>query len=83
MLINVNKYRGAAVPSEPPPPLLLRRRGEGGREKKEDVQLHLPAHEVRGDTDICQKARYAPVKLAAATVLATAISRGGVVLMPA
>lgn len=39
--------------------------------------------EVHNDTDICQKARYAPVKLAAATVLATAISRDGVVLMPA
>lgn len=71
MLINANKYRGAAVSSKP------------FAERKKNVQLHLPSHEVYNDTDICQKARYAPVKLAAATVLATAISRGGVVLMPA
>lgn len=72
MLINVDKYR-AAVPSTLSPPLppshLL------GREKR-DVQLHLPSHEVHNDADICQKARNgAGENVAAATMLATAISR--------
>lgn len=52
MLINENKYRGAraAVSSKPSA------RPAG----KKNVQLHLPSHEVHNDTDICQKARYAP-----------------------
>jgi len=57
-------------------------RGAGRGEKRTSNFIYLLARFVY-DTDICQKARYAPVKLAAATVLATAISRGGVVLMPA
>lgn len=43
--------------------------------RKKNVQVHLLSHRVYNDSNICQKARYASAKLAAATVLATAISR--------
>lgn len=39
------------------------------KEKKRNVRLHLPSRQAHNDTDICQEARYAPMKLAAATVL--------------
>lgn len=61
-LINRDKYRAATA-------------SETSSSGKKNVRLHLPSHEVHNDTNICQKARYAPAKLAAATVLATAISR--------